>query len=546
MGCGALPGPTDPGQPLLKKDDLCAILADLSGQSGTTQRDFEDFFAADTRFGQAKTWQNANAATQATPSKGVPTVRARVNGMSIQPLVDTGASVSVVRKDFLLSCFGRSWLKSNVRTTERSPSLVLGNGTVVSTEGQVTLRLTFSTSSTSTTEIEAHCWVFGAASYEVILGWDFMRAHNACVDAATNSLRVGAIVIPFGDLKAKTQQVYGPLTVAIQQDTWLRAGSEVLTEGTVTRWAGTATTGMLETDDTAITATALLARGPTNVDSQGRTKLLLANWSESDTLVLAGTAVGTFSPTDLADFNNIAVSPTDPAFRKELQDAIDSATGEEQRMQTQLPAMYLHQLRPRSGERKTTLPASLDLTKSHCSNEQRARLKSLLEKYADYFDDGEGLPRPARDVEFTVDLVDGAEPQKARGRQLPAGPRREEAETQVSRLLQMGAVRPSSSPWAASIVMVPKKGGKLRFCVDYRALNKLTKPLAYELPRIDVVLDSVGGAMWFSTVDAMAGYWQIPLAEKDKEKTAFNSPAGLLEWNVTPFGLMNVLLFLHA
>ncbi len=116
-----------------------------------------------------------------------------------------------------------------------------------------------------------------------------------------------------------------------------------------------------------------------------------------------------------------------------------------------------------------------------------------MDKYVEHVDDGEGLPRPARVVEFTIDLVNGADPQQARGWQLPAGPCREEAETQVSRLkfckwTQFDPYR----VLGLQVSWLSLKGRELRFCVDYRALNKLTVPLAYELPRIDVVLDNVG------------------------------------------------------
>ena len=106
-------------------------------------------------------------------------------------------------------------------------------------------------------------------------------------------------------------------------------------------------------------------------------------------------------------------------------------------------------------------------------------------------------------------------------------------------MLDRKIIQPSSSPWASPIVLVPKKDGSVRFCIDYRKGNAVTRRDAYPLPRIDDTLDTLAGAKWFSTLDLVSGYWQVELEEQDKEKTAFCTQDGLFEFNVLPFGLCN-------
>ncbi|GBN89139.1 Transposon Ty3-I Gag-Pol polyprotein [Araneus ventricosus] len=94
-------------------------------------------------------------------------------------------------------------------------------------------------------------------------------------------------------------------------------------------------------------------------------------------------------------------------------------------------------------------------------------------------------------------------------------------------MLKEDVIQPSDSPWSSPIVLVKKKNGEWRFCVDYRRLNKITKKGVYPLPRIDDALDCLSGAKIFSIMDLKSGYWQIEVDEKDSKKTAFVISDGL-------------------
>ena len=137
-----------------------------------------------------------------------------------------------------------------------------------------------------------------------------------------------------------------------------------------------------------------------------------------------------------------------------------------------------------------------------------------------------------------IDLVPGARPVHCQPYR--AGPRAREAESaEVRRMLEAGVIEPASSEWASPVVLVPKPDGSLRFCVDYRRLNALTIRDSYPLPRMDECIDSLGDACVFTTLDCNSGYWQIPVAPDDMDKTTFTSHEGTYRFRRMPFGLRN-------
>ena len=116
---------------------------------------------------------------------------------------------------------------------------------------------------------------------------------------------------------------------------------------------------------------------------------------------------------------------------------------------------------------------------------------------------------------------------------------RQVIEKTIDEMMGANIVRRSKSPWSFPVVIVDKKDGSKRFCVDFRKLNQITKPNSYPLPLIDDILALLGKAKYFTSLDLKSGYWQVLMDEADKEKTAFACHCGLFEFNVMPFGLSN-------
>nr|GEY74195.1 putative reverse transcriptase domain-containing protein [Tanacetum cinerariifolium] len=150
-----------------------------------------------------------------------------------------------------------------------------------------------------------------------------------------------------------------------------------------------------------------------------------------------------------------------------------------------------------------------------------------------------GLP-PEREVEFTIELISGAQPiSKAPYRMAPV--ELKELKDQLQELLERGFIRPSVSPWGAPVLFVKKKDGSIRLCIDYKELNRITVRNIYPLPRIEDLFDQLQGAKFFSKIDLRSGYHQVRVKERGISKTAFHTRYGHYEFIVMPFGLTNAL-----
>ncbi|CAK1603696.1 unnamed protein product [Parnassius mnemosyne] len=161
------------------------------------------------------------------------------------------------------------------------------------------------------------------------------------------------------------------------------------------------------------------------------------------------------------------------------------------------------------------------------------KAKKLLLKYANVFSSNEADIEKTGLVQHKINT--GQElPIRQRPRRLPVA-REKEVETMIEGMVKDGVIEPSSSPWCSPVVLVKKKDSSMRFCVDYRRLNDVTKKDSYPLPRIDDTLDMLTGVKWFSTLDLKSGYWQVEIDPKDKEKTAFSTGKGLWQFKVMPF-----------
>ena len=164
-------------------------------------------------------------------------------------------------------------------------------------------------------------------------------------------------------------------------------------------------------------------------------------------------------------------------------------------------------------------------------------LKNLLVEFEDVFSKKDGDLGRTGLTKHKINVGDST-PIRQPAR-VPPLARREEAANAIKVMREQGIIEPSHSPWASPVVLVRKKDGGTRFCVDYRKLNAITKKDSYPLPRVDTSLQSFYGSVWFSTLDLKSGYWQVEMNDEDREKTAFTTGQGLWQFVVMPFGLSN-------
>ena len=194
-------------------------------------------------------------------------------------------------------------------------------------------------------------------------------------------------------------------------------------------------------------------------------------------------------------------------------------------------------------EQQVLLLDKLDLSGLEAwPTEQAEKARGLLQEYHDIFSLEKHGMGHTNTTKHKIVLKDLDTPSfTERFHRIPP-PQLDEVREHLKLMLDVGVVQPSNSPWCNAVVLVRKKDGSLRFCIDFRRLNALTVKDSHPLPCICETLESLAGASHYSTFDLNSGFWQVPMDEESKQYTAFTlGSMGLYECESMPFGLCNAL-----
>lgn len=414
------------------------------------------------------------------PAQPSNTLTVFVEGIQVEALVDTGASISIINEDLC------SRLRK-VRTPYVGPLLRGANEVMIEPSGQCTARVLIG-------EVLHHIQfaVLSPCAHQIILGWDFLSSSSAVI-----SCRQPVIHLYDTDL-ASLSDVPVPRLVA--------SADYVLPPGQETVFSVTCAS-VPDGDLIAVPAGSFACKGvivpPCLIHfSRGSALIAAMNTTPQPILLPQGTTVASVPYEEVGPFPVCTLAPVQCSCGPELPSSCLTST-----INTELPV------------------------------EKKEQLLAILNKHKALFDSHSSRLGRTSAATHRID-TDGSCIIRRRPYRVSSSERKIIQEN-VDDMLRRDIIRPSESSWSSPVVLVRKKDGSVRFCVDYRALNKITRKDVYPMPRIDDALDTLHGAEYFSSLDLRSGYWQIPMNEADKEKTAFSTPDGLYEFNVMPFGLCN-------
>ncbi|UYV73254.1 hypothetical protein LAZ67_10002363, partial [Cordylochernes scorpioides] len=398
-------------------------------------------------------------------------------------LVDSGASYSVVSERFRLKL-------KKIMFAETDVSLRVANGKIIKPKGRCSLKLDLNGLQENFEFI-----VLEDCSHDVILGWDFLKLSRAVIDSAEDTLFLEEFLVE--DTPKNNSPLYAEREYRIEPASCQLI--EVLSRDISDNAAVVA-----ESQKGLSLERELMAPSSIISLTSNRGKLWVANWSPYPKLIPQGMHV---ADGVVIEDSQLCVLAEGNHVGTDIGHSEDSKFAE-----------------------ILNIDDSLD-------DFQKEKLRNLLRNYRDIFDFRKKEASKTDNVKHRISTGDHLPTKQRPYRVAPA--ERQIIQEEVNKMEEIGIIQPSASPWASPVVLVRKKDGSWRFCVDYRRLNKITKKDVYPLPRIDDTLDCLQGARFYSSMDLQSGYWQIDVEEADREKTAFITPDGLYEFKVMPFGLCN-------
>ena len=430
-----------------------------------------------------------------------------LDSISVRAVVDTAGQITVISEDLF------SQLPNATALPAGEPIVLRGAGKGSQMKGwlipDIPLQMGHKT-------FPWKCCVAPIAD-TMILGLDFLRAHHGVIDLPANTLRLQELVIP---LVLADRSTAAHTDAHIVRKITLAPGSglEYWCEIEPVPGGEDLWFQPVELDEDLWIAPAL-------VRNQKLIPFVIINGSSHYQTLKPGTPIGSVVPVGSASIQEVVVESEtrvqDGRQEQPVQNSEETSTPN-----------------PRhTGQVPPHLEDLLEKSSAGLETVQRQQLGNLLLKFQDVFSKSDTDIGCYPHIRHTIDTGDAA-PIKERMRRSPLGFEQEE-DKHLESMLRNKVIRPSQSPWSAAPVLIRKKDGSVRWCLDYRRLNDVTRKDLYPLPLIEECLDTLAGSAYFSTLDMASGYWQIDIEEADKPKTAFVTKRGLFEMNKMAFGLCN-------
>ena len=343
-----------------------------------------------------------------------------------------------------------------------------------------------------------------------ILGLDFLSEHGGQIDLKSSTVKIRGADVPI-----HRQRQQSCARIAVAETVTVKAGHRMIVEAKAPRQMPSGN-WLVEPLPKAIANDTLAVAKTLSGGGSDSVLIEVMNPSETDVTLYKGTQAATI---ELVEFL--------PDLRP-----ITQTDGK-----TSVPSRKIM----KGSEKEPALHPELENLcqeiEHSLSETEKTAVKCLLQRNKEAFKFKDSPLGRTEMVKHDI-VTTSQQPIKQRARRFPIH-QREEGQRLVDEMLSQGVIEPSTSPWASPVVLVKKKSGETRFCIDYRKLNAISIKDAYPLPRIDDCLDALAGAKCFSTLDLASGYWQVGMTEEAKLKSAFVTNGGLYQWKVMPFGLCN-------
>ena len=405
----------------------------------------------------------------------------KIGKHKIRSLVDTGAECSLLQKRVLDS------MKNPPKLQNKKVNLQAVDGGLLDVLGLVELDITIGGSI-----FKHNFYVVSTMNRNAILGRDFLTTHGVRLYYDLGYLRIGKVYVPL------EEDVHICSLVRLTRRTKLRPQSVTIANGKTKLPTKQGTNDLLEisgVDQGYILSEPGIMMGSsvTRGSNTNRIPLYLCNNTNRTITLKKGCVIGRAS---VITNNEIASVQTE------------------------------------QNEKVT-----MDLGELVVNPEFHDDVSRLLKNNEDLFASSDCDLGRADVTTMKID-TNGHPPIKLRPYRVPLR-LRSEVDKNINEMLKAKVIQRSKSPWSFPLVVVSKKDGTSRMCVDFRRLNKITRPMSTPLPLIDDIIGGLDKAKYFTTLDLKSGYWQVAMDPADKEKTAFACHKGLFEFNVMPFGLCN-------